>query len=389
MRPHAALLGLLILTAPMSARTQVLDRIVAVVDREIILASELEAQVQFFMASGPMETEPPDLRARVLETMINEKLILAQAIEDSVTVSDDEVQQQLDNTIRQRIQQVGSEARLEELYGMPISRIRREFREEMRKNLLAGRLQQQLFSGMQVSRREVEEFFALYRDSLGTVPEEVELSHIYREPRPSETARVASRARLQVLLDSLAGGTDFGDLARRHSEDPGSAPEGGDLGFVRRGLFVPEFESVVFGLQEGERSGIVETKYGLHVIQLLERRGESVRARHILLKVERTRADEDSALAVLRRLRDRALAGEDFAALAREHSEDRETAPLGGSLGTADLEQMEKAFLALVSPLQAGRISEPAPLVSGGASGYHIVLVRRRTPPHPPALETD
>jgi peptidyl-prolyl cis-trans isomerase SurA len=371
------------------APAQVLDRVVAVVDREVILESELNAQVQFFVLNNRVDPSTPGLKQQVLESMINEKLIVARAIDDSITVTEAEVQQQLDATIQQRVQQVGSEKRLEEMYGMPISRIRREFRDEMRKSLLASRLQQQRFGVTQVSRREVEEFFNKYRDSLGTVPEEVELAHIYMEPRPSVAAREAAKKKMQMLVDSLDAGVDFAGLAARHSQDPGSASQGGDLGFVRRGLFLPEFESVVFSLAEKQRSGIVETKYGLHVIELLERRGESVRARHILLRVERAPSDDDSTVAILKELRLRALSGGDFATMARQFSEDKETAPIGGSLGTVELSQIDKAFYPIVSALQQGDISEPVKLTAGNTSGYHIVWMKKRTQEHQASLEQD
>jgi peptidyl-prolyl cis-trans isomerase SurA len=382
-------LAALLLVTTTSAPAQVLDRVVALVDRDVILESELNAQVQFYVLNNRIDANTPGLKEQVLESMINEKLIVAKAIEDSITVSEDEVRQQLDATIQQRVQQVGSEKKLEEIYGMPISRIRREFRDEMRKSLLANRLQQQRFGATQISRREVEEFFEQYHDSLGLVPEEIELAHIYVEPKPDAAAKQAARQKMQALLDSLNAGADFADLARRYSQDPGSAPQGGDLGFVRRGLFLPEFESVVFGLAEHQRSGIVETKYGLHIIELLERRGESVRARHILLRIERTPADEDSTIALLQSLRARALAGEDFASLARQYSEDKETAPIGGSLGTVEMSQIEKSFSAVVAGLHQGDISEPVKLTAGNSSGYHIVWMKKRTPEHPASLEQD
>ncbi|MBP1658790.1 MAG: surA, partial [Bacteroidetes bacterium] len=153
-----------------TAGAQVLDRIVAVVENDPILESELAAQVQFFIMNNRLDPKTPGLRDQVLQSMINEKLIIAKAIEDSVVVSDDEVQQQLEAAIQSRIQQVGSEARLEEAYGMPLSRIKREYRDEMRKNLLAQKLQQQRFGSSQIGRFEVEEFYRTYRDSLPKVP---------------------------------------------------------------------------------------------------------------------------------------------------------------------------------------------------------------------------
>ncbi len=372
-----------------TASSQTLDRIVAVVDDEIILQSELNAQVEFFALNNRVDPNTPGLKERVLESMVSEKLIVAKAIEDSITVTDEEVKQQLDAVLQQRIQQVGSEARLEELYGMSLPRIRREFRDEMRKNLLAQRLQQERFGQASVGRHEVEQFYEVYRDSLPRVSEEVELAHIFMRPQVSEDARTATRAKMDLLLDSIKAGADFADIARRNSEDPGSAAEGGDLGLVRRGLFVKEFESAVFSLSEGEMSSIIETQFGLHVVQLLERRGDAVRARHILLRMERTQADDDSTVAILGRLRDRALAGEDFAELARKYSEDTETNLVGGQLGTFELENMDKNILDTVSPLKAGEISPVTKLTVGTSYGYHIVFVKDRIPAHDMTLEQD
>jgi len=365
---------------------QLLDRIVAVIGDEPILESELNAQVQFFVFNNKVDPQTPRLREQVLQGMINEKLIVAKAIEDTIVVTDEEVQQQLDETIKQRIQQVGSEARLEEVYGMPLGRIKREYRDEMRKNLLASKLQQQRFGSTQIGRREVEEFYRRFDDSLGIVPEEVELTHIYVMPKFSERAKTAARKKLQSIIDSIRAGIDFGELAKRHSEDPGSAKLGGELGLVRRGQFVKEFETAVFALKENEISDLVETKFGFHIIQLLERRGDAVRARHTLLRIERTPASDSAAIALLDSLRDRTLVGESFAELARHYSEDKETAVIGGSLGTADLEQqVHRDFYPTIINLKQGEISRPAKL----GDGFHIVLMKRRTPAHPVTLEQD
>jgi peptidyl-prolyl cis-trans isomerase SurA len=364
---------------------QVLDRVVAVVSDELILESELNAQIQFFVLNNKVDPATPGLREQVLQSMVNEKLIVAKAIEDSVAVTDEEVQERLNSVIQQRIQQVGSEERLEELYGMPLTRIRREFRDEMRQNLLASKLQQQRFGSTRITRREVEEFFQQFKDSIGQVPEEVELAHIFIRPRASDDARRTARATMQMLLDSLRAGMDFGELARRHSEDPGSAPLGGDLSWVRRGQFVKNFETAVFALEEGSTSDIIETEFGFHLIQLLERRGDAVHPRHILVRVPRTEADNDSTIALLNRLRSRALAGESFAGLAKEYSEEKETATVGGSLGTSELEQLDKNFYPTVAPLKQADISMPTRL----ADGFHIVLMKNRIPGHPPTLEHD
>jgi peptidyl-prolyl cis-trans isomerase SurA len=390
MRPVCGMYLLLVaLMASSASVAQVLDRVIAVVDEEVILQSELQAQVQFFASNNRVDPSTPGLREQVLESMITERLIIAKAREDSVTVSDEEVQKQLENVLQQRIQQVGSEARLEEIYGMPIARIRLEFRDEMRKNLIAQKLQQQRFSESSIGRREVEEFYQTYKDSLPRVPEEVELSHILIVPSVSDAAREATRARLVALRDSIRAGVDFADIARRHSEDPGSAPAGGDLGLVRRGLFVKEFEGAVFALDEGQMSDIVETPFGLHLIQLLERRGDAVRARHILLRMERTPADDDSARAALARIRERALAGESFAELAREYSEDEQTRLVGGELGAFELENLDPELARTITGLKEGEISPPSRISVGSSYGFHIVLLKRRTAAHEMSLEQD
>jgi peptidyl-prolyl cis-trans isomerase SurA len=375
-----------LLSVAAGLHAQVLDRIVAVVNDDIILESDLNAQVQFYVMNNRIDPKTPGLREDVLQKMIDEKLVVAKAIEDSVVVSDEEVQQQLDEVIKQRIQQVGSEAKLEELYGVPISRIKRDYRDEMRKNMLASKLQQQKFGGSEISRREVEQFYDTYKDSLGIVPEEVEMARIYITPKFDEKAKAEARAKVERLRDSLALGVDFGDLARRHSEDPGSAKQGGDLGLVRRGQFVKEFETAVFALKEGEVSNVVETQFGYHLIQLLERRGDAVMARHILIRVPRTAASDSAAIALLDSLRDRALAGESFAELAKRYSEDKNTASIGGSLGVVDLEsQVGKDFYPTIVDLKQGEISKPARI----GDGFHIIYMKRRTPAHPVSLDQD
>jgi peptidyl-prolyl cis-trans isomerase SurA len=377
---------------PMTLPAQVVDRVVAVVDREVILESELNAQVQFFIQNNRLDPNTPNIKQQVLESMISEKLIIAKAIEDTITVTDDEVQQQMDAIIQQRVLQAGSEARLEEMYGMPISKIRREFRDDLRKNLLAQKLQQQRFGQTEVGRHEVEAFYATYKDSLPRVAEEVELSHIFIRPKPSDAATAATRTRLQGILDSIRAGASFPEMAKRYSEDPGSAPQGGDLGLVRRGLFVKEFESAVFSLADSQISDIVQSSFGFHVIQLLERRGEAVRARHILLKVPRGQHDDDSTIVLLDTLRSRILRGENFAELAKRYSEDTRTNLVGGSLGTFEIEQLDqidKNLSATVLAMKEGEISKPSKLSTETSYGYHLVWLKRRTPPHVMTLDQD
>jgi peptidyl-prolyl cis-trans isomerase SurA len=367
----------------------VLDKIVAVVGDEIILKSELDYQVQLTAYQNKLDPNDPQLRSRVLEALIDDKLILQQAILDSVTVTDDEVTRQLDSRIQNLTKQVGSQQKLEEVYGMSINKIRSEFKDDMRKQLIIEKLKQQKFGDMKVSAVDVRNFYDNYRDSLPQIPEQVTLSHIFMVPKPSEKAREQAYSLAKSLLDSLRNGADFAALAKKYSQDPGSASSGGDLGWAKRGQFVPEFEHAVFDLKPGEISDIVETQFGFHILQLLDRRGDQVHVRHILIQIPHLQADDDSVIVLLDSLRSRAMADESFAKLAREYSQDQDTKDLGGDLGTLTVDQLEPSFLATVNKLKVAEISMPEKITYGRSYGYHIVYLRDQIPPHKVSLDKD
>jgi peptidyl-prolyl cis-trans isomerase SurA len=381
------LVSLVMLSSPVAAQT-VIDRIVAVVDKEIITESELRERTTLVAMQNRMDPSNPDLRKQILDGMIAEKLILAQAIIDSVVVSDGEVTQTLEQQLQNLVRQAGSERRLEEYYGMPVSRIRREFRDDIKKQLLVQRVRQTREAGMSISRREVEEFFATYKDSLPAVPVQYQLSNIFMIPKPDSAVEQRQRTLLRAILDSIKAGGDFAAFARRHSQD-GTASSGGDLGWAKRGTFVPEFERVAFSLPEGGVSDIVQTEFGFHIIQLLERRGESVHARHILIRLEKGAASDSSTVDALRDLRKRTLAGESFTDLATKFSEDDETKALGGDLGTVTLDQLEPEFGRVVETLDEGQISDPHRVNLKNTYGFQIVFVRKRIPAHPMNLVDD
>ena len=372
------------------AQPEVIDRIVAVVGKEPILMSDLNAQSEFYSFNNHVDLNTPGLKQQVLEALINEKLMLASALEDTtITVTEDEVTAQLDQLVAQRIQQAGSEKKVEELYGMPITKMKREFRDETRKRLLVQYLQQAKFGNIKPSRREVEEFFAQFKDSLPPVPEGADLYHIFKLPMVGESGKRVVRAKASLVLDSIRAGGDFADFARRYSQDPATASSGGDLGSWRRGQFVKEFEEVVFGLKENQISDIVETSRGFHIIQLLERRGESVHARHILFKIGIDSAAADSTIAFLKVLKDSIAHGADFSDLAKRHSDDKESGPLGGALGNLPVSQFDKSLQDLVRTMKAGEVSDPVPVTTGSTSGFQIIYLKKHTQEHSMNLQDD
>lgn len=369
----------------------VLDKIVAVVDDEVILKSELEYRITLEAAQRSLDASNEDFRKGVLNAMIEEKLLFAQAKLDSVEVQDAEVDQQIEYQIGVFTQQFGSRERVEEVYGMSIEKIKRELKDEVRKNLMAQKVQQKNFADIEVTDREVKDFFETYKDSLGLIPERFKISHIFINPIASERIKAESKKLAQDLLDSLKNGADFAELAKKYSADPGSATDGGDLGYVKRGVFYPEFESVAFTLKPGELSGIVESPVGFHIIKLIDRRGESIRARHILLKPKNDDEADLKSIEFLSEVRDSIKRGfNTFSYYAKKYSDDKQTSSFGGELGTFEISQLDKSLLDIIYKLDVNEISAPKRLsIDKDNYGFHIVRLDSRKKEHKPSLEED
>jgi len=370
---------------------EVIDKIAAVVGDEIITQSELEFQVNIFAAQRRVDATTPGLKNQVLNALIEEKLVYTQANLDSITVTDDEVKSRIDYQLEVFKQQHGSLAKVEEVYGMSVEKIRRELQDGVRKNIMVQKLQEKNFSDVETSRREVEDFFNLFQDSLGVIPEKVQIAHIFRNPRKSETIKLKFKKFAESLLDSIKNGADFAALAKQYSEDPGSASQGGDLGFVKRGVFYPEFESVAFALNENEISNVIESPVGFHIVQLLEKRGESIHTRHILIKIKNDEEADLNTIQFLSDIRDSIIHGKgQFSYYAKKYSEDEDTKKFGGELGTFYINQLDKAFLDAVAKLKENEISFPRRFeYSADNYGYHIVYLRERIAQHKADLKMD
>lgn len=381
----------MIISSSLYFAQQKLDEIVAVVDNEIILKSELDLRVSIESSRSNLSPDDPLLRKRILDGMVTEKLLYAQAELDSIEVSDEEITQMLDNQMNYFISQYGSRERVEETYGMSIERIKREFREDTKKNLMAQRVQQQKFGEIEVTRREVYEFYETYKDSLGLIPEKFTLGHIFVNPAKTSDVKAKSRKLAESLLDSLKNGADFALLATEYSDDPGSRSQGGDLGTVSRGVFYPEFESAAFTLNEGELSEVVESPVGFHIIQLLEKKGNQIHTRHILIMVKSDDQSDLGAIELLTNIKDSIRLGiNTFEYYAIKYSDDKETGKLGGKLGTLEVGQLDQQLLTVVYPLAKGDISSPQKLNTDPQNyGYHIVKLYERKPEHVATIEDD
>ncbi|MEN3038096.1 MAG: peptidylprolyl isomerase [Candidatus Kryptonium sp.] len=385
-----AILSLLVFFNLAFAQQRVLDRIVAIVGNEIILESDLNYQTYIFAIQNNLRPDDPNLKRYVLQEMINDKLVLTKAIEDTIVVSDDEVERQIETQIQALVRQYGSEERLEEIYGMPVGRIKREIRDDVKKRLMIEKLKQQRFGTITVSGYEVEQFYNAYKDSLPEVPESVELYHIMMIPKPVDSVDQAVYRKARAILDSIKNGGDFEYFARTYSEDRASASDGGDLGWVRRGLFVKEFEEAVFRLQEGQVSDVVRTPFGYHIIQLLERRGEQVHPRHILFRVPLTEESDKIVISKLEEIRYKIISKQaKFEEMAKKFSEDEQTRLQGGYLGIIEVDELEPELKEALSTLNNGEITQPLKMRYGNSYAYHIVLLKRRIPAHRMNLKDD
>jgi peptidyl-prolyl cis-trans isomerase SurA len=371
---------------------EVLDKIAAVVDDEIIMQSELNFQINLIAAQRKIDPNTPGLKKQVLNAMIEDKLVYAQATLDSITVSEDEIKSRIDYQINLFIQQYGSREKVEEVYGMSIEKMRRELHDDVKKNIMSQRLQEKKFGSVEATRREVEDFYNKFKDSLGVIPEKVQIAHIFRNPKATDLMKQKYKEKAQAILDSIKAGADFATMAKKYSEDPGSASQGGDLGFVKRGVFYPEFEAAAFALQPGEISDVIESPVGFHIIQMIEKRGESIHTRHILIKIKNDEQADLKTIEFLNDVRDSIVKGKgSFADFAKKYSEDKDTQPFGGELGTFYLNQLDKTMLDVVSNLKEGDISFPKRIDfgKGGSYGYHIVYLEKRTPQHVVDLQKD
>ena len=370
-------------------KSQVVDGIAAVVGDEIILKSEVDqfAQSQAIRlridpARSPNRFE--SLWRSTLQTMIDQKILLDRAEIDSIEVSEREIEEALEFQIDGIIQQLGSKEKAEEIIGYSLNRLKRTYREEIRKQKLVERIQQRKFSDLTAGRREVEDFFKEHSDSLPELKPAVKIGHILLEVKPGSGADKSAFNRADSISTLIKNGENFSELAQKYSEDPISAQKGGELGFMRRGTLVPEFEEVSYLLSPDEVSDIVKTEFGYHIIKMIERRGELINVKHILIMLKSSDRDEKSIVDRLNLLREQLIAGEDFESLASENSDDPEINNNKGNLGWFDLTSLSiPEFSAVIDTLPLGVISKPFKT----DFGYHIVTIFERREGGPLSLE--
>ena len=404
---YPALVALLILlqfvATPSFAQPQkhsgtLVDGVAAVVGKNIVKYSDVERSfAQMRLRSGLDDAQ--NNRCAILENLILTQLLVHKGELDSVEVNEEEVKQYLESFLQSDLERYGSKEALREATGFAYDELKEQYDRMIRTNLLSRSVEYSITENVKVTPAEVTEFFnPLPADSLPMMPERYEISEIVIQPTIPETERDRVRAELAELRERVIKGESFSMLAALYSQDPGSARKGGELGFFPRGRMVAEFESAAFALKPGEVSPIIETQFGFHIIQLIERRGNTINARHILIipKVSpedllRTRMQLDSIAAEIR-------AGHiSFEDAAKQYST-ANSAKQGGTVTNAsdgsnrfDAEALKQSYFAVGIPgMNVGDVSNATAFkTEDNQDAYRIVRLNHKYPSHKANLVDD
>lgn len=374
----------------------VVDEIIVRVDDYIVLRSELESTYLDILSRG--ERISGNTKCTVLKDLITNKLLVAKAEIDSILVEDGQVDQELNSRMALIINQVGSEDEIEKYYNKTIAEFKKELFDDIKEQLIVRKMRQEILADVVVSPEEVKDFYeSVPSDSLPYFSTQVKVSQIVKVPEVGKEQKDKTRGELLKIRDKILNGESFEILATLNSQDPGSAQNGGNLGFVGRGSFQPEFEAAVFKLKEGEISMPIETEFGFHLIQLVEKRGNLFNSRHILLQPEFSDSDIQRTKDFLDSLK--VLAYSDsvsFEELAREYSDDKFTSSFGGyftdAMGSENVlvEELDPVIFFTIDTMDVSQISVPfESRTDDGKIAYKLIFFKEKIPPHLGNLEED
>ncbi|MGL5892926.1 MAG: foldase protein PrsA [Bacteroidia bacterium] len=380
-----------------------IDRIVAVVGGQIVKESEIESNLVQYSREGIPVTD--SLRGAVLEQILFQKLLVAQAIRDSVVVGESDIQQEMDRRMRYYLQTFGSVEAFENFYGKTVDAFKFELHDKVRDILLAERMQQQITQGVTVSPADVKDYYtAQAQDSLPFINSTVEVGQIVLSPPVNAELVEYTKQELNGIRSRIVTGQlDFCTAAALYSQDPGSAQKCGTYENIRRGSFVPEFEALMFTMKEGEVSEVFKTDFGYHILEVISRKGEEVTVRHILRVVPTSPEDLkyckvrlDSIMRFVR------LDSLTFCEAAAKFSTDDESKyscgliinPLTGN-SRIDVELLgqldpDPNFPITVSQMKVGSFSAATPTITRQSKeAYRVLWLKSRSEPHRANLKDD
>lgn len=377
-----------------------LDKVAAVVGSSIILNSDIEREYDNYLVQGNQPNQA--VKCQVLQQLLTQKLLAQQAVIDSVIVKDDEVDNEVDRRMRNYIQRAGGQDKLEAFLGKSVIQYKDEIRPDMREQLTAQKMQQKITEKISVTPQDVKNYYnAIPKDSLPSINKEVEIAQIVFNPKLTKGEKQIARDKAEGLRERIKKGEDFGTLATLYSQDPGSAPASGDLGFFDRSTMAKEFTAMAFKLKAGEISPVFETDFGFHFLQVIERRGEQVHVRHILIIPEitqaslaRTKTMADSIYKIIKTMK------VDFSSAASFYSDDKETKYNGGMMLNAENVQTRSTFIPtdkldpqialVVDTMKVGNIASPAMFTDQkNTKSYKILYLKSKTDAHKASLAQD
>lgn len=375
----------------------VVDEIIAKVDNYIVLKSEVDRMYQDYLTNG----NAPSQRARceILALVTRNKLMLAKAEIDSVVVLDADVDANTQRRMDIILAQSGKTAiELEEIYGKSLEQIRSELRDQIREQMIVQKMEEEITADLSVTPAEVKRFFnRIPKDSLPYFSASVEVAQIVRVAKTSPAQKAAVRNQLLDIRSRIVAGEDFGELARKYSNDPTALSNSGEMGWVGRGRMVPEYEAVAFRLKPGEVSMPFESPFGMHIMQLIERRGNEYNSRHILISPKPSAEDLDRASRFLDSLR--TLIVNDsikFQQVAKEHSDDVLTKGNGGFFSDQDggvrltVDELDPGVFFRIDSMKVGDVSRPIVYrTEDGKDAVRILYYKSRIPPHQASLRED
>jgi peptidyl-prolyl cis-trans isomerase SurA len=373
------------------------DKIVTVVGKEIILQSDLELESNQRRMQDPAFND----KCGLLQQMVLQKIFKAQAERDSVMVGDEDVEGQLDNKLRYFTQMYGSKEKLEQAAGKTIYQIKEEYRDAIREQMIAEKLQGTILENVKITPAEVAAFYKrIPVDSLPFFPATVEVGQIVIDPPVSQEMKDYAHDKLEgIRKEIVTDGKDFGKMAGVYSQDPGSQDNGGRYdGVTRTGPWAAEFVAAAFRLQAGEVSPIFRTKFGYHIIQMINRKGDEADLRHILIKPEVTSSDFKKSLTTLDSIRTLLVSGKmSFPEAVGKFSTDEMAKRTGGmiadpSTGNSilDMTKLDPAMVLMLDTMKQGDYSTPHIFITDARDrSCRIVYLRSRTDPHKANLKDD
>ena len=374
-----------------SQQSIMLDEIAAVVDDKIVLLSDVVLSANALAAQENVDpykspNKYKDLLLRSVESMIEQLVIIKMAEIDSVMVLEKDVDRALERQIQNMISQTGSEEAAEQVLGRKISDFKRSYKDDMEGKLIAEKYTGELTRSIEITRLEVEDFFKTYKDSIPSFPKRHKVRHILIQITPSEESMKKTELKALNILEEINKGLSFEEAAKKYSEDSASKDNGGYLGFVPRGTFVKEFEKVAFTLSMNTISKPIKTQFGFHIIEVLERSGEKIGVRHILLQTEVVDEDKTKTYKTISDLSKKISTKNDFVSIAKEYSKDETTKDNGGLLGwiNTDTYQVEE-LSSVIKNIPENTCSTP--ILTD--FGYHLLWIDEIEEGGLPTIEKD